>query len=277
MSNVTALAAIPQPADTAMQAYTPRDLSAAVQLATHFAKSGLLGELNTPEKVMLVMATGAELGIPPTTALRSIHIIKGKPVCSADLIVSLCLRRKERCEYFSVIESTATSATYETKPVGRPPVRNTFTLDDAERAGLSMAPGSNWSKYTKAMLRHRASAELARMVYPDLVLGIYSDAEEDDLSGPVTIEQPIKIETPPPPAAAPVEAAKPDLAARLRDWLEIFETTESLSDAARAAREIAAVGDAIGPSERELLVSSYKLCKARLSKTAPSAQEVVGE
>lgn len=170
-----------------MSAYTPRDIAGAVQLATHFAKSGLLGELNTPEKVMLVMATGAELGIPPTTALRSIHIIKGKPVCSADLIMSLCIRRKDRCEYFSVVESTDAQAVYETKPVGRPPVRSAFTMVDAKRAGLSFKEDSNWSKYPRAMLRHRASSELARMVYPDLVLGIYSEeeVERDVIDEPV--------------------------------------------------------------------------------------------
>jgi hypothetical protein len=62
-------------------------MSEAWTMASHFAKSGLLGELNTPEKVFLVMTTGAELGIPPTTALRMLSIVKGKVVLAADLMV----------------------------------------------------------------------------------------------------------------------------------------------------------------------------------------------
>src|SRR5581483_12106527 len=63
---------------TAMAAFEPRTFDQAMAMAEKIAKSGLLGDLNTPEKVFLVMATGAELGIPLTAALRGIHIIKGK-------------------------------------------------------------------------------------------------------------------------------------------------------------------------------------------------------
>jgi hypothetical protein len=156
------------------KAYEPQNYNEAIQMAKTLAGSSLLGALKSPEAVFLVMATGAELGIPPTAALRGIHIVQGKPVLSADMIVALCVR-SPLCEYFTCTKSSDKEATYSTKRRGSGPVDNTFTLEDATRAGL--AGKDNYKNYGRAMLRHRAAAELARMVYPDLVLGIYAEEE----------------------------------------------------------------------------------------------------
>ncbi len=144
-----------------LSAYEPRNLNEALRIAACYASSNLLGEVSTPEAAFMIMATGADYGIPATAALRAIHIIKGKTVLSSDLLVALCLK-SDVCEYFACIESTETSATYETKRHGRQePVRNTFTMDDARRAKLSVAdPNSNWGN---------------------------SDAEEEDIRGEVDV------------------------------------------------------------------------------------------
>jgi len=165
---------------TAMAAFEPRTFDQAMAMAEKIAKSGLLGDLNTPEKVFLVMATGAELGIPLTAALRGIHIIKGKAVTSADLKVSLCLRRPDLCEFFRLVSSTDEEATYETKRAGCESKSVTFRMKDAERAQL-IKDDSNWKKYPRVMLRHRAASELATAVYPDLVMGVYAEEEREEI------------------------------------------------------------------------------------------------
>src|SRR5262249_16490696 len=148
---------ITQPAPLGV--YEPRSFEEAMRIALVYASSGLLGEVRSQEAALVIMATGAELGIPATTALRSVHIVKAKPILSSDLIVALCLKRTELCEYFICVESTAQQATYETKRRGVPtPTRNTFTIEDAQRAKLGlewdknhgkMVPSSdsNWAKY----------------------------------------------------------------------------------------------------------------------------------
>jgi hypothetical protein len=117
-------------------AYEPRNFDEAMRLAVTYAKSNLLGEVRSPEAALLVMACGADLGISPTAALRGIYIVKGRPFLSADLMVALCLRRTDLCEFFSCTEVNATSATYETKRKGAPVAKSTFTIDDARRAKL---------------------------------------------------------------------------------------------------------------------------------------------
>lgn len=246
MSNVTALATVPPQANS-LSAYEPKDMSQAFQLATYFAKSNLLGELHTPEQVMLIMATGAELGIPPTTAIRAIHIIKGKPVVSADLKVALCLRRKDRCEYFVLIKSDEEHAVYETKPVGGQPVQMKFTLDDAKRAKLSFQPDSNWCKYPRVMLRHRASAELAQAVYPDLVLGLGS--EDDDgmdsphSRGPVVMDAEFTEQATTTTKAPEKEQPKANEKAKTNEeraarWLERLSTAKTAEEANAVRHEV---------------------------------------
>jgi hypothetical protein len=134
--------------------------------------------------VAVTIMAGLELGIPPMTALRLIHVVQGRPVLAADLLVA-CVRRLPDCESFKRVESTAKKAVYTTKRKGEDPVTQEWTLEDAKRAGLLNK--DNWKKYPAAMLRARAKADLARDVYPDAVAGVYiaDEAADIDESAPV--------------------------------------------------------------------------------------------
>ena len=162
------------PYETQLLAYTPRDPQEAYELAKRFAASKLLGEVGTPEQAFLIMATGAELGIPATTALRSIRVQQGKPTLSADLLRSLVLR-SPACEYFRCTESTDTKSTWATKRKNHPEESLTWTTADADRAGL--LGKETYKKYPRQLLNARCSAELARRAYPDVVLGVYIEGE----------------------------------------------------------------------------------------------------
>ncbi len=267
----TALATIPSAppvATSALAAYEPRDMKEAWQLAQYFAASRLLGEVTTPEACMLIMATGAELGIPATTALRSIYIIKGRPVVSADLKVSLCMRRRDRCEYFVLIESTDERATYETKPVGGQVQRFTFTMDDALRAQLNFSEGSNWKKYPKAMLRHRCSAELAQAIYPDVVLGLVSreelnDEELDAPRGPVVMD----VEPSEPKTSAPAAstALQPDAEAyedKVIRFAQAFSEGKSLEQITAIRNEVKSAG--LKPTDLSHMAELFAAAQKRI-------------
>jgi hypothetical protein len=61
------------------------------------------------------------------------------------------------------------------KRQGREPVDFRWTLSDAKSKGIA---GSHvWQKYPRQMLRHRADAEAARAVFPDLLNGLYTPEE----------------------------------------------------------------------------------------------------
>lgn len=166
--------------------------------------------LHSPEQAMVVLMTGLELGFSPAQAFRGIHVIKGKPTLSADMMVAVCKSRPDICHYFRVVESTDQQAVYQTHRVGEAePTTNTFSRADADRAGL-LGANENYKKYGPQMLRARAASGLARMVYPDLMLGLYTPDEIESLPAP-TRPAPVNV-TPSAnitPSAAPAPQALP--------------------------------------------------------------------
>lgn len=137
--------------------------------------------VDTPEKAIAVMMTGRELGIGPMQALRTIHIIDGKPTLAAELIAALVLRRVPGA-VFEVSESTNDRCTVLAARPGRPEREFSFTMDDAKAAGLTGK--DNWKKYPRAMLRSRAITEAARAVFPDATTGVYDPDELGAVTGP---------------------------------------------------------------------------------------------
>jgi hypothetical protein len=132
----------------------------------------------TAADALWVIATGRSLGLDPVTALRGIHVIKGKPVLSADLMAGAALRHPD-CVRFQVVEMSAKGATVEVLRKGwDEPSRYSFTLEDAKTAGLTGNP--TWRKFPADMCKARAIARAARAAFPDAILGVYVSGELDD-------------------------------------------------------------------------------------------------
>ena len=165
-------------------------MGGAMQVADTLSKSGLIPRplQQKPADVLVVLLTGQELGLGPMQALRSLHVIEGKAVASADLVAALCLRRPDVCEHLTVVESTPQQAVVSAKRKGSAAITIKITIEDAHRAGL--VGKDNWKKWPAAMLRARAISHAARAAFPDLALGIYTEGEEDEIaSGALATEQ----------------------------------------------------------------------------------------
>lgn len=170
----------------------PSSMGELAQLADSAAKTTFYGA-KTKEQALLLMLTGKDLGLSYTQALRTFHVIEGRPAMSADGMAAICLGSK-LCEYFRTIESTAESCTVETKRIGNPPSKLTFTMAEAKQAGL--AGRAMWGKYPAAMLRARAKSMLARDVYPDLLAGIYDPDEIESTPRVATVLEVVPTHNP---------------------------------------------------------------------------------
>jgi hypothetical protein len=149
-----------------------------MEMAETMLRSGLLPQsIKSAGQVIIIAMAGRDFGLTATQSLRCIHVIQGRPTMSAELLAGLVMKHPA-CDYFQMVESTPESATYETHRKGHPrPSTIRYTLDDAKRAGLT---GKDvWKSHPAAMLRARASAALARAVYPDATLGMYATEEMD--------------------------------------------------------------------------------------------------
>jgi len=182
----TALATTTNQTTSAALAFEPSDVASAYRLCEILVASRLLPRaLNSPEAAFTVIMAGRELGLTAMQSLRSLHVIEGRPVMSADLMMALCLRSPV-CEHFRLITSTDVIATYEAKRRGQEPVRLSFTIEQAKAAKLTGK--DNWIKFAAAMLRARCVAALARIVFADLMLGVY----ETDEIGPAQQAQVVR-------------------------------------------------------------------------------------
>lgn len=158
------------------RALEPSDSGRAWKLAQLLHSSRSFGVPNAETALALILK-GRSMGLDAVTSVSAFHVIKGKPVMSAQTIVGLC-KASPSCEYFCLIDSSATSCTWETRRRGDPrPQRITWTIEDADRAGLTRGGDSNWAKYPRTMLQWRCGVELARAVYTDVVANIYSTEE----------------------------------------------------------------------------------------------------
>lgn len=171
----------------------PSNMKQAWWLAQKLCESRLYTSFGSPEAIYAIIMRGRSIGLDAVTSLASFHMIDGKPAMHADLIHGLVLR-SGKAEYFDCKITTRSRAVYVTKRVGaRHEVELEWTLDDAvdsrlmrkDGAGVYRGTGrdgklTNWDKIPRVMLRARAKTELARAVYPDVVMGLYTP---DELSG----------------------------------------------------------------------------------------------
>jgi 5'-3' exonuclease len=160
----------------------PRSMSEAGQLAKWVHESRQFSAYGTPQAVLATVLAGRELGLQAMASLRSIHIVEGKPTLSADLIRALAMQHPD-CRYFRCTERVTTPgeerATFVTKRGDDPEMSLTYTIEEAKAAGL-IRNGSGWVKNPADMCVARASAKLARLVYPEATFGLYLREELEE-------------------------------------------------------------------------------------------------
>lgn len=147
----------------------------AAELATQIAPTEFVpAEMrNKPEAVAACILYGAEIGIGPMMALAKVDIVKGRPAPRAELARALALAAGHEVW---VEDQTNTRCTVKGRRRGSTHVYTaTWTSDDVRKAGINSAM---YSKYPRQMLLARASAELVRMMAPDVLGGIAIFAEE---------------------------------------------------------------------------------------------------
>lgn len=145
------------PAVRETQAVSPvqkeMDLPSLFKLAEALVPTGFLPEaIKTPGQAVAIILAGRELGIGPMLALRSIGIIRGKVVLAADLQLAQFKKFGGKAQFPELTEQKA--VLWLKHPNGDEHTE-TFTIEDAKRAGLVRA-GGNWTTFPKAMLRSRA-------------------------------------------------------------------------------------------------------------------------
>ena len=152
-------------------------LAGVAKLAEYIAATEFVPKAyrDQPAAVAAAILAGREMGIGPMTALQHLYVVEGRPAMSAQLMRALVMAAGHT---FRVVESTSARCTVvgrrRGETVDREPV--TWSGDEVRRAGL--AGRGQWQKYPRQMLLARATAELCRAVFPDVLGGMAYAVEE---------------------------------------------------------------------------------------------------
>jgi hypothetical protein len=152
--------------------------TAAASLADRIADTDFVPEAmrDNPAMVTAAILYGDELGIGPMQALAGINIIKGKPSPSSELMRALVFRAGHSLK---VLASDGQRCRIAGQRHGdRTPTEIEWNLDMARAAGL-LDGNPVWRKYPRAMLLARATSELCRVMFPDVVKGLGHVADDE--------------------------------------------------------------------------------------------------
>ena len=157
----------------------PKGLDEAMRFADMLAGSSIVPKdyIGKPGNCLVAIQWGMELGLQPMQAMQSIAVINGRPSLWGDAMLALVKAHpafewiKEECD--------GNVATCTIKRRGEPEVVQSFSLEEAKRAGLTGKQGP-WTQYPKRMLQMRARGFALRDAFPDALRGVVSAEEARD-------------------------------------------------------------------------------------------------
>lgn len=170
-------------------------------------------DIDSPEKVLVVMQMGMEVGLPPMAALNGIAVINGRPSIWGDNLPGLVTGKgvmEDMEEWYELNgvrldrapskPTSGLSAVCLVKRRGRErPLIREFTWDMAIQANLTKKSGP-WTDYPLRMLQMRARAWAIRDQFPDVLRGCAVAEEVQDIGQPTQpAEKPVESLHPPTP------------------------------------------------------------------------------
>lgn len=157
--------------------------------------------MDTPEKCMVAMAYGMELGLAPMQAVNAVAVVNGKPSVYGETLIAVANASgliKDVKEHFDGKGDDLTAYCHITRKDGRVTV-GSFSVDDAKEAGLwspeetvrrknyktgefyDAKNDSPWRRYPKRMLMWRARGFAYRDGVPEALRGLWFREEANDI------------------------------------------------------------------------------------------------
>lgn len=152
---------VPRPSAPAPIAHDP------VALGRVLAGSGYFADARQEAQAAVKVLAGQEIGLPPIASMTGIHIVQGKVTIGATNIAAV-IRRHPDYDY-KVTEHTDQVCAIDVYYRGEKAGTSTFTMEDAQRAGLTKNP--TWKSFPANMLFARAISNAARFYAPDVFAG----------------------------------------------------------------------------------------------------------
>ncbi len=215
---------------------TPEQFSFLKMQAEVFAASRFANNMSPADILFAYFAVGRPRGLNMAQTLQNVHLMRGGKISEHAALQWGDVERSGLLEDIIIEERSATAVRLTVKRKDRSPQTISWTMQDAERAGL--AKSQTWKQYPARMLEARAKTEAATLVFADVVTGsagsgantysteeaaFFSGSREDEAALSAVVELPELAPTeetpsapPAPVPAPPAPVAVPKLVERLR-------------------------------------------------------------
>lgn len=156
---------------------TPHTKEDAWKLAQNLAKSQMTPKRyqGNPFDIAIAIAMGAKLGLDVMSSLVGIAVINGTPAVYGKTALALVQSHPEFEDMEEVWDEANQRWTVTVKRTGKTPKTDSFSMDDAKKAGL-LGKSGPWAQYPRRMCLWRAR-NVMHDQFADLFSGV-SFAEE---------------------------------------------------------------------------------------------------
>lgn len=168
-----------------LDVFSEDKFNAAVKVAATLAKSNIVPAhfKNRPEDVFAALVLGAELGFSPMAALNSIVMIQGNATLKAQTMLAIARAKVKDLSVSIKEEREFVSAT-----IKRGEDSYTAVWNDEKAAAMGLLHKDNYKKQKATMLRWRALSEALKIMCSDVLMGLNTLEEMQDLE-PVRNEE----------------------------------------------------------------------------------------
>jgi hypothetical protein len=174
------VARVPEPAGPELAIPQTASFSEMIEMGEALVQTGFLPEhIKTGAQVAAIVLTGRELGMPPMRAARSLMLVKGKVIESADSLLARFKEAGGKARFERLDEKGAVLALVH--PNGDTHVES-FGVEDARRAGLLSTKGGMYEKHPKAMFRSRAITAGLKSLGWAGAAGVYDASEAAEVA-----------------------------------------------------------------------------------------------
>lgn len=166
-------------------------MSSSWKMAEMLAKGTFIPQAyqNNPANCLIAIDIANRMNMPPLMVLQSLYIVQGKPSWSGQFCVAAIngCGKFEPLEYVFVGEQGTPSYGCYARAVrisnGKVCVSDTVTLQMANDEGWMSKNGSKWRTMPGQMLRYRSASFFARVHCPEVLLGLQTVDEIEDVRG----------------------------------------------------------------------------------------------
>lgn len=161
-----------------------------MEMATLLSKSTIVptAYLNRPENCFIALDMASRMGLSAMVVMQNLYVIQGKPSFSGSAIASM-IRSSPQFKNVDLNyvgtegkDDWGAYITAEKASNGKLLKGGTVTIATAKKEGWYQKTGSKWQTMPEIMLAYRAYAWFGRVYAPELMMGMQSVEEVQDVS-----------------------------------------------------------------------------------------------